>query len=843
MRGVLSTQLSGMARRPVRLLLTGLAVLIASFVVYATVLGHQVTTRTVLGGLAGTPAAVDLAVRDGAATEALRGQIAATPGVAEAAARISSTLELDKSGGQYLGVTADPGAGPLATVRLVSGAYPAKPGEIAVTARTVERLALPVGTRTALLSWVDEKKKAVPVTVVGVVAGKSDDGESAYAPAALVGPLLHTDFFDQVDVRLAAGADATAVRQQLETLIAAQPGPAEARPTVRTGAAVRQAEAEQAISDVNALFALVAMFIAIAVIAAALVATSTFRIVFAQRMRQLALLRAVGAGRRRLSGALVVEGAVTGFATGLVGVTAAAVLGQAAGGILGRFGIEVANPGVPLLPAAGVVLGAVVVTVAAVVAPAVNAAKVSPLEALRAAGTTASQKTIGPLRAAFGILLALGGAGLAALVVTMLPNEDTKDYDPTTPLMLIVGSGALAFFALMALGPVLVRPVLYLVGLPLRRTGPVGRLAVGGIGGAPRRAAAVSVVVALGVTLIAGTLVGASSLRTLAESEIALQAPADLELVAAEGGTLPAAVVDRATSRGELTNVTPYRRVPVKLPGTDLAYDAVDLRAAALPALRDVHFSSGSVAGLGPGRVLVSGWVAGDLDVAAGDPITVTLGGRSVRLTVGAALDSGTPLNSSLVLDPADLTALGVPATATGLLADAARPGERGRTDARTALKDAATGTDAAVTVLADQRDEVNRLFDALLGVAIGLIGLTVLIAVVGVGTTTALSVVERVRESGLLRAVGLSRAGLRTMLTAESGLYGVIGATLGLLLGVPYALLTVRALGVDAPLQVPYVQLVLVLVALTVLTALAGVLPARRAARVSPVAALATDG
>jgi len=128
------------------------------------------------------------------------------------------------------------------------------------------------------------------------------------------------------------------------------------------------------------------------------------------------------------------------------------------------------------------------------------------------------------------------------------------------------------------------------------------------------------------------------------------------------------------------------------------------------------------------------------------------------------------------------------------------------------------------------------------LAIAIGLIGLTVLIAVVGVGTTTALSVVERVRESGLLRAVGLSRGGLRTMLTTESSLYGVIGAAIGLALGVPYAWLAVKALGVNAPLRLPIGQLAIVFAVLVAFTALAGVLPARRAAKVSPVAALGTD-
>ncbi|GAA0807739.1 FtsX-like permease family protein [Spirilliplanes yamanashiensis] len=841
MSGVLSTQLSGIARRPVRLLLTGLAVLIAAFVVYATVLGHQVTTRTVLAGLAGTPAAADLVVTDGAG-EALRRRIAALPGVAATAGRLDTGFELNRGAGDYLSVQADPGAGPLATVTLASGTYPARPGQVAVTPRTAERLELTTGSTVTVRGWDPdtEKETARTLTVTGIVTARSDSGAQAYAPSEVVGALNGGDYLTQIDVHLAPGADPAAVERAVAPLLTAPAG--ETPPRLRTGAEVRTAEAEQATSDVGAVFALVGMFIAIAVIAAALVATSTFRIVFAQRMRQLALLRAVGAGRRGLSGALVTEGALIGLVTGAVGVGLAALLGAAAPHLVGLFGMRMAAPGAPLLPAVAVVAGAILVTVLAVLAPAANAAKVSPLEALRAASTTASQRTIGWVRAGFGVLLAGAAAAAAVLVVSMLPGRDEQNYDPAMPLLLVVASGALAFFALMALGPVLVRPVLHVIGLPLRRVGPIGRLAVGGIGGAPRRAAAVSVVVALGVTLIAGTLVGAASLRTLAESEIALEAPADLELVADGDDPLPAAVVQRVAASDKLANVTPYRRVTARVPGLDMDHDAIDVVTANLPALRGVHPESGSLADLGPGRVLIAGWLAADLRVRAGDPVPVTVQGRTVTVTVGAVLGSSGPLGAALVLDPADLTALGAPAGASGVLADAARTGEQGRTEARAALREAA-GADGAVAVLADQRDEINRLFDALVAIAVGLIGLTVLIAVVGVGTTTALSVVERVRESGLLRAVGLSRTGLRAMLTAESGLYGLMGAVLGLALGVPYAFLAVRALGLDAPLEVPYWQLGVVLIALTALTALAGVLPARRAARVSPVAALATDG
>jgi putative ABC transport system permease protein len=381
-------------------------------------------------------------------------------------------------------------------------------------------------------------------------------------------------------------------------------------------------------------------------------------------------------------------------------------------------------------------------------------------------------------------------------------------------------------------------------GWPIRRSGPVGRLAAGGVGGAPRRAAAVSVVVALGVTLTAGVLVGGASIRVLADREAAVSAPADFELSQTDSGkALPAAAVRQARTEPALRHVTPYRRLTgLRLPGIDDKVDASDLAVGSLPRLTALDVASGSLHKFGPGKIVLSAWAADTAGLKAGDTTTVTAGKHDVRLTVAAVLPDMAPLRTAMILDAADLTALGAPAAAySGVLADAAAGGERGRADGRAALvKDGGGGY--ALDVLADERDQINSALDVVLAVALGLIGLTVLVAVVGVGATTALSVVERIREAGLLRAVGLARAGLRTMLTTEAGLYGAIGAVLGLALGVPYAWLAVAALGVRAPLTLPVAQLAAVFAVLVALTAIAGLLPARRAARVSPVVALGSE-
>jgi putative ABC transport system permease protein len=282
----------------------------------------------------------------------------------------------------------------------------------------------------------------------------------------------------------------------------------------------------------------------------------------------------------------------------------------------------------------------------------------------------------------------------------------------------------------------------------------------------------------------------------------------------------------------------------VLIGGSETKLAVTDLVMRQLPTLDKIDVSAGSLADLGPGKVAISGFTTDLTGLKVGDTTTLKAGDKTARVQVVATLPDGAPLHSYLVLDPSDLTRLGAPAGYSGLLADAAKTGEAGRTAGQKALQQLTQGrAGLGVAVLADERDQLNLVLDGVLAVALGLIGLTVLIAVVGVGTTTALSVVERVRESGLLRAVGLSRGGLRAMLTVESSLYGVIGATIGLLLGVPYAWLSIKALGVNAPLTLPAWQLIAVFAALVAFTALAGVLPARKASRVSPVAALATDG
>lgn len=844
---LLSTQLAGMLQRPGRLALTGLSVLVAAFVVFGTVLAQQITERTTIDHFSGTPDATSLiATPDGDGPGITGAQVEAArkvPGVAEATARTEAQVPLAAVSDRLLELRADPGRGPLSRAEVTAGAYPDGRHEVAVNEQAARHWGIEPGDRLRMLfprGDDSERTRTVIATVTGVVETRSDRMETAYAPAAIINALSGAKGSVQLDVRAEPGQSAEELSQRLSQVLDRHGTPVE----ITTGDAVRAEEAAGAVGQYADFFRIVAMFLAVAVVAAALVATSTFRIVFAQRLRQLALLRAIGAHRHQLVRALAVEGAVVGLAAGTAGVLLALGAGQAAPAVAGSAGQDLSAPGAPLGAALAVVAGAVLVTVGAVLAPAFSAAGVSPLQALRSADTSAGERGIDRRRLGVGLVLATAAAGLVVVALGQLPEQGDPAYEPSGNLAVTVLSGTLAFLALIALGPLLVRPVLAGAGWPLRRLGPTGNLAVNGVGGAPRRAAAVSVVVALGVTLVAGTLVGITSMRGYADGRLVVQAPADFALSGIEKGLDPD-LVRRVEELPQVADVTSFRTAEVSVPGARSGgVSATDMDLGGLPSLRQIPTATGDVRDLGPGRVILGANLAESLGVRAGEGITLRTAEKgSFRASVAATLPGEGPLTAGMVLAPADLDRTGAPPWATDVLANPAEGGQAGRSTAAKAITKAAEAQadDVHLRVLAEDRERSEADIDLLATTSLGLLGLTVLIAVVGVATTTGLTVLERTRESGLLRALGLGRSKLRTMIGAEAGLYGVLGGVMGLFLGVPYAWLVIRVLNLGAPLHLPYGQLLGVFVGLTAVTTLTGLLPARRAARVSPVAALGT--
>ncbi|MDI6520354.1 ABC transporter permease [Streptomyces coelicoflavus] len=848
--GVLGSQVAELLHRPGRSVATGLSLLIAAFAVFGAVMAQQILSATVVERFRGTPEATSLVVTtesdEGIDAAALRA-IGELPSVAEAVARIDDGAALGGSAvSRYLQLSADPGSGPLATVRLVEGSYPVGPRALAVNEEAAREYGLAPGSRLTLLRPDPDdaaRTVPVPVEVSGIVHGETTGSRvpTGYATGPRLERLLGLPGSFRVDVRTGPGAAVPDLARRIRQLVP------EAR--VRPAGEVRDREAQEAVAEARDALDLVSVFLTVAVGAAALLAASSFRIVFARRVRQLALLRAVGATSRRLATALVAEGAAVGLVAGAAGVLAAWGCGLLAPLAAAHVGHPLsASADLPWTPAALTVLGTVLLAVMAVLAPSLTASRVSVLHALRIAAAGDDRRAGGVARTVLGLLCAAGAAVLAEQQYAGLPEPGSGDYDRFTALTALVVSGGLAFLSLVVLGRHLVRPVLAAVAVPLRRLGAVGRLSVAGVGGAPARAAAVSVVVALGVCLVGATLTCLASLSAYERYQQAITAPADFSVTGGDTEPLPAALVSALKSRPELAHATAFRTVeatvgdPTAGPGsvtvTDLAPDAV--RSGGALAAR-----TGSLDRLGPSRIVVDAEQAHRLGVRAGDRVSLGFGGRAHEFRVAATLPGTGLYGAQFLVTARDLTRMGAAPTPTEVIVDAADPGPRGRARAGRALTDIVDGSAGGggrITVegLGGPGDEGSDDLRTAATTAVLLLGLTVVVAVAGVATTAGLTVVERRREFGLLRALGLSASAVHRTVTLECALHGVLGGVLGLALGLPYAWLVVRVAEVSAPFSVPVGQLSVVFGALVLLTAVAGALPARRASRTSPVVAVA---
>ncbi|WP_330440121.1 ABC transporter permease [Streptomyces griseoaurantiacus] len=855
---VLGSQAAELLRRPGRSLATATSLLIAAFVVFGAVMAQQILSATVIARFHGTPEAVSLVVTaddsegsegsgafdgsgdDDALDDARLAAIRKIPGIAEAVGRIDDGSPLGGSAVErYLRLSADPGSGELAEVRLTKGTYPSGRNRLAVNAQAAREYHLAPGSTLTLLRPEGEDgdgTREVKVRVTGIVRSTAteDTKPTGYASGPALTALLGASGYTAVDVRTDTRAAPTDLAERIRRAV---PGT-----QVRSGDEVRDEEAHQAVKEASDLLDLVAVFLVVAVGAAVLVATSTFRIVFARRVRQLALLRTIGATSRRLAAALVVEGAVVGLLAGALGTLAAWGCGRLVPALSGAFGGDLSAPaGLPLTEAVLTVLGTGLLAVLAVVSPSLSASRVSPLQALR---TSASGDggTGGLGRAALGLLCAAAAGLLALQGHHDLPEPGDTGYDPVTGLTLLVASGGLAFLALVLLGPRLVRPLLAALAVPLRRVGAAGRLAVAGVGGAPGRAASVSVVVALGACLIGSTLTCLSSLEAYDRYRQAVAAPADFALTSGDGKPLDGALASDLRAHRELADVTAFRTAEVvegRLTATMADLDLSTLRSGVGLTAR-----TGSLGHLAPGHVVVDAEHAHTLGVRAGDRVTLRFKDRPVHLTVAATLPGEGPYGANYFVPAGTLTRMGAATAPSMVVADAAQDGPDGRARAQRAVTATLTGPERGDgRVLAEGTDGQDSESDDLRTMAttvVLVLGLTVLVAVAGVATTASLTVVERTREFGLLRALGLGTGSVHRMVTAECALYGVLGGVLGLALGIPYSWLAVGIVETAAPFTLPTARLAAVFAALVLVTAAAGLLPALRAARTSPTVAVA---
>ncbi|HWV77596.1 MAG TPA: FtsX-like permease family protein [Isoptericola sp.] len=873
--------LSQMRRSAGRLAAAGVAIVIGTAFVAITLLAGNVITRTTYDSIAAQFTGADLVVRgvpaDAAALDAVRG----TDGVATADPQLMTYQQLE-SGGRtiYQGVLAEPTDTSVLPLEVADGTLPEASGEIALPVDVAERLDAAPGDTVTLVrnvlegdqeseedAWTEVREQlTVSGTLTDPYGAYSMQGGAAVAPAA--------DVAGWEKDLAAPGEEAVAPTTMLVTLD--DPSDVEAARTAITGALTNAAassgtgtadlkvvtpeeHAEAVASEMtggeNVMFTLfVLVFAAVALLVAALVIANTFQVLVAQRTRTLALLRCVGADKGQLRRSVLFEAAFLGLLSSVVGLLAGVGLGQAALTI-GR-GMDL---GVPL-PATVTITPAVVliplavgtlVTLVAALSPARAATRVAPLEALRPADAPSAARGAGRVRLVLSIIVSVIGFALLGGGVAM----STVGEEPTTGLLLGVAGGALSFVGVLV-GSVFWLPrVVALAGRLVGASGPTARLAAANTLRNPRRTAATSTALLIGVTLVGMMSTGAASARVTMDSELDSRYPVDVT-VSTDLSSDPTSVAAGdavvtpvpSTLAGTVSDVSGVSRVvEARATAATVTGDGVDeglavtVRGVTPAEAASVLRSTEMVEPLAAGTVVVPEEVSENWNVTDGQALTLT--GPDGTLDVTAAVTD--LADTGVLVVPDDLSSLDPDAPVTSLWVGLDDPSDA--TSVVPSIQDAVADSEAPADVMgaAVERAGFQQVIDTALGIVIGLLAAAVVIALIGVANTLSLSVIERRRESATLRAIGLSKGQLRGMLAVEGLLIALVGAVLGVLLGLVYGWAgAAAALGwAGSPvIVVPWRDVLVMLVVAAVAGLVASVAPARTAVRTSPVEALASE-
>lgn len=819
---MLTTTLAEIKAHPTRLLGVLLAVGLSIGFVVACVVFVDTEAAAIKRSVAAQTAGSSVVVRPIDDRDLLPA-ITGTPGVA--AAELSrSTWVGFTAGGENgtLEVGAQPKDSRLQWRTLTRGVWPQRDDEVAIGQQTAQRVGVTVGdtirVRTSAPIPIGGGSTPADITRDLRVVGLLDESASLFSDLQNLGvvapssTLLTNTSGEYLVIALPdVSADdlAAALQQRL-------PSDTE----VMTSSAFAEQRLSELSGGIDVIRTMLLAFGSIAALVGSMIISNTFGIVVAQRRRQIALLRAVGATRQQVRRALLGEAVLVGAAGAVLGLVLGLCVAAVAVAVVGSLDAGLALRPLPLALAA---LAGVAITVVAALAPARRSVVVSPLDALRPVHDPVTARRAGRVRALVGGTLGLIGA---AVVGAALARGGSG------ALVLTIGGSALLAVAIIGLAPAYLPPVFRACARLLESSRPSVRLAAANTVRNPARAAAVCTALMLGVGLIVTLQVGAASVKLSTEASLRNEFPVDA-IIRSAPTPLPSEVLTQVRQLPEVRAAIAVSSVEAAVSNGSVRLDGLGPEAGSVVAA--------GLSRLDSGTALVHASTLGMFDKSDGDSVAIRVGQRTQTFTLRSSdiADFG-----ALVITTQALAKLAPNAPITAVWA-AARP------DA-----DPAAVMDGIRTVAAahpalevggslEQAAATSSLLDTLLTISTALTAVAVVIALVGLGNSLALSVIERSRESAVLRALGLQRRQLRWMLAAEAVLLALIGAGVGVVAGIGFGILGAAAIAAEggfaeARFAISATQTATVVTVSILAGALASVLPGRRAARARPVEALA---
>jgi putative ABC transport system permease protein len=851
---LLKVGLKGLLARKLRTALTGVAVVIGVAFVSGTFVFTDAIDASFKDLFERTQKGTDVSVQGRLAVEEdfappptmpadTLQRVRAVAGVDEAFGSVSSengTLLDDKgepivsNGPPTIIVTAGPER--FDPLTYVEGHKAETPDEVVIDKATADKYGFGVGDTVTVT--VSAPKKDYSVAGVATVGDSENLAGSRLVQMTLdeARRVSGHDGYDDISVAASSGTSP----EQLKAAIAAQlPGKDF---TVLTG----KEQADKSASDLSEALGFIRIallvFAGIALLVGGFLIFNTFAITVAQRTKEFALLRTLGASRAQVLRSVLAETVAIGVLASVIGIAAGLATAPGLRALLAAFGLELGGTSLPLEPRtiiAGFAVG-IVATVVSGFVPARRATRVQPIEAMRDA-VLPTGAHLRRRRIVVAILVEI--VGLVLLSYALFGDLPTTGAVAST-----MGLGAvIMMFGLALIAPVLVRPMSSAIGRPLERImGLTGRLARENTRRQPQRTAVTASALMIGLALVVFVTIFAAGLRATIDQGIDDQVRAAGIVKSVSFLPLPEGVTEQLETVDGVAAVSPlqFETGKLKSDGKNVPLTGVD--PATITQALQLEWNQGSertLGDLGDSDVVVSETFADAHSLAVGDSITlITPRGREIAYTLAGTYDVKVGLVGDVVISNASLdrdwkskdVAFAMVISDPGTDADELRQAE----------EKALTGFPTAeAQTIDDFKQEQSDGVGTLVNLIYALLSLSIIVALVGVVNTLALSVHERTRELGMLRAVGMSRWQVRQMIGSESVITAVLGALLGIVLGVVFAALIARPLADEGfVFELP----ILTLIGVTVLAALAGVVaaiqPARRAANVDVLRAVTTE-